>query len=271
MMEPSSERAPTLDAETAVVRQGWNDEDRVANFVRIMTRGKFAEPVVRRAWLDTLRKAIPDRQPLDVLDAGCGPGTCALLYAELGHTVTGLDLSDAMVREARAEATLRKSAATFRQGDAQELPFPDASFDVVSSRFVIFTLPRPGKAIREWLRVLRPGGTLLIFNANRTRSTEERSLKESLGAVLHKARRALPRRKKNDSVVQWSEYERVVTSFPLFYHDSGMVRALMDAAGAVDITNLDATDIQAARMEVAERHPWVKDYKPMEIVSARKR
>ncbi|MGC4118262.1 MAG: ABC transporter substrate-binding protein [Myxococcales bacterium] len=88
MNDPALARPPTQpptrapDAATELVRWGWNDEDRVANFVRIMTRGKFAEPVVRKAWLDTMRGALPERKPLKVLDVGCGPGTCALLYAE---------------------------------------------------------------------------------------------------------------------------------------------------------------------------------------------
>ncbi|MGC4118261.1 MAG: class I SAM-dependent methyltransferase [Myxococcales bacterium] len=184
--------------------------------------------------------------------------------------MTGLDLSDAMVREARAGAAEAKADhATFQQGDAQALPFPDASFDVVSSRFVIFTLPRPGVAVREWLRVLRPGGTMLVFNARRQPSAEATGLRAWLGGAAERLRARL--RRGDSESPRWAEYERVVNAFPLFFHDAGMVQALLDAAGAVDVGKLDASAIMAARAAVVSRHPWIRGYEPMEIVRASKR
>ena len=89
-----------------------------------------------------------------VLDVASGPGFIAGAAADLGAIVTGLDFSAAMVAEARR----RQPAITFREGDAQALPFDDASFDAVVMNFGMLHLAQPDAAIAEARRVLRPGG-----------------------------------------------------------------------------------------------------------------
>lgn len=95
-----------------------------------------------------------------VLDVACGTGVVALTAARTGATVQGLDLTPELIAHARENATLMKLDATFEQGDAEALPFPDASFDAVVSQFGHMFAPRPDVAIGEMLRVLKPGGTL---------------------------------------------------------------------------------------------------------------
>ena len=121
----------------------------------------------KRLWLDIIRELAGEASeaevPKRVLDVGTGAGLLALLYAELGHEVTGLDFSRAMLEEARGRARRHGLSVGFVRGDAETLPFEDESFDVVTNRIVIWSLPNPGVAVREWARVLKPGGKLVLF------------------------------------------------------------------------------------------------------------
>jgi SAM-dependent methyltransferase len=95
-----------------------------------------------------------------MLDVACGTGVVAVTAALKGAVVTGLDLTPALVEHARQNAALAGVSAEFVEGDAEALPFPDATFDVVTSQFGHMFAPRPLVAIGEMLRVLKPGGTL---------------------------------------------------------------------------------------------------------------
>jgi SAM-dependent methyltransferase len=95
-----------------------------------------------------------------VLDVACGTGVVALTAARLGARATGLDLTPELVARAREHAQLAGVEIDWHEGDAEALPFQDASFDVVLSQFGHMFAPRPAVAIAEMLRVLRPGGTL---------------------------------------------------------------------------------------------------------------
>ena len=95
-----------------------------------------------------------------VLDVACGTGVVALTAARLGASATGVDLTPELVARARENAELMNLAATWHEGDAENLPVADASFDFVVSQFGHMFAPRPDVAIREMLRVLRPGGTI---------------------------------------------------------------------------------------------------------------
>lgn len=119
-----------------------------------------------RRWLEELEARLPAETPLNILDIGTGTGFFAILMAHLGHRVTGIDLTPAMLEEASAMASGLGLDIDFRQMDAQQLVFPDGTFDVVLSRNLTWTLPEPEKAYAEWYRVLKPGGILLNFDAD---------------------------------------------------------------------------------------------------------
>jgi SAM-dependent methyltransferase len=97
-----------------------------------------------------------------VLDVGCGSGNATLLAARAGAEATGLDPAERLLRVARRRAAEQGLAAGFVAGDALELPFADASFDVVVSVFAVIFVPDAGRAARELFRVLRPGGRVVL-------------------------------------------------------------------------------------------------------------
>ncbi|WP_103341762.1 class I SAM-dependent methyltransferase [Amycolatopsis sp. CA-126428] len=117
------------------------------------------DPVVRAAWAELLLPLLPPA-PAGVADLGCGTGSLTLLLAEAGHDVCGVDLSARMLDEARAKtAGLR---VELRQGDAADPPCPDHSCDVVLVRHVLWAMPDPAAAVGRWVRLLKPGGLLLL-------------------------------------------------------------------------------------------------------------
>ena len=95
-----------------------------------------------------------------VLDVGCGTGVVALTAARLGARVTGADLTPKLLERARENAAIMNLVIEWHEADVEALPFPDARFDVVVSQFGHMFAPRPDVAIREMLRVLKPGGTI---------------------------------------------------------------------------------------------------------------
>ena len=164
----------------------------------------------RQKWSNCLHAEITKQYPacpagnLRVLEVGTGPGFFAIILCELGYDVTAIDLTPAMLEEAKKNAgeafknvgkTDKKAGEAFKytgendkitdesvqkanvsvkkttrikwiEMNAEDLQFEDDSFDVVISRNLTWNLPHPDKAYAEWARVLRPGGLLLNFDAN---------------------------------------------------------------------------------------------------------
>ena len=98
-----------------------------------------------------------------VLDAGCGAGHASLALAPFAGKVIAVDLTEPMLDQARQLAADRKlSNVDFRQGDVERLPFDNGAFDLVVSRYSAHHWPSPQNALREFRRVLRPSGALLL-------------------------------------------------------------------------------------------------------------
>lgn len=131
-----------------------------------IVRRNELEDEMGRKWFRELEKHLPENGKLKVLDVGTGTGFFAVLLAQAGHRVEGVDLTPAMLEEARALAAQRGLDITFREMDAQTLDYEDGCFDAVISRNLTWTLPDPERAYGQWFRVLKPGGVLLNFDAN---------------------------------------------------------------------------------------------------------
>jgi len=99
-----------------------------------------------------------------VLDVACGTGNLAIPAARKGAQVTGIDIAPNLVEQARARAAEEGLKATFEEGDAEQLPYPDAHFDVVMTMFGAMFAPRPELVASELARVCRPGGIIAMAN-----------------------------------------------------------------------------------------------------------
>jgi len=99
-----------------------------------------------------------------VLDVACGTGNLALPAARLGADVTGVDIAPNLVEQARANAARDGLQAQFDEGDAEALPYDDASFDTVVTMYGAMFAPRPDVVAAELLRVTKPGGRIAMGN-----------------------------------------------------------------------------------------------------------
>jgi SAM-dependent methyltransferase len=96
------------------------------------------------------------------LDVGCGTGELALLAAKSGAEIVGADLSPALVETARRQAAERGATVTFEVGDAEALPYADASFDIVTSSVGAIFAPDHRAVASQLARVCQPGGELAL-------------------------------------------------------------------------------------------------------------
>ena len=102
-------------------------------------------------------------QGLNVLEIGCGLGTDGAQFAKAGADYTGVDLTDAAIELARKRFELFGLNGKFQAADAEQLHFPDESFDVVYSHGVLHHTPDINAAVREIHRVLKPGGRAIVM------------------------------------------------------------------------------------------------------------
>ena len=131
---------------------------------RATTLGAVTEVLEQRVILE-LVAPLKDKR---VLDLGSGDGLLTTAVAERGARAVGLDIDRSMLRAATVRLTPRRGQpARFVQGRIEQLPFPNAMFDVVVAVTVLCFLPDPTAAVREAARVLRPGGRLVIGDLGR--------------------------------------------------------------------------------------------------------
>lgn len=117
-------------------------------------------------WKILLDTYLPKGDNPKVLDLGCGPGFFTMLLGQKDCQMTAFDYSDKMLAQAKQNAASVGVTAEFVQGDAQNLPFEDETFDMIVTRNLTWNLEHPEKAYKEWLRVLKPGGCLLNYDGN---------------------------------------------------------------------------------------------------------
>jgi ubiquinone/menaquinone biosynthesis C-methylase UbiE len=118
----------------------------------------------------------------EVLEVAVGTGLNLDAYPD-EVTLTGIDLSDAMLDIARTRSAELGRHATLQQANAHQLPFDDASFDTVVCTFGLCTIPDHATAIAEMKRVLRPGGHLILVDHIRSTSRIARGVQRALEVV----------------------------------------------------------------------------------------
>lgn len=115
------------------------------------------------AWKRALLSMLP-APPVEMLDVGTGTGALALMLADLGYRVMGVDLSEGMLAQARRKAAEGSAVVRFEIADAIDPPGEASSYDAVISRHVLWTMTDPPRALANWFRLLRPGATLAIID-----------------------------------------------------------------------------------------------------------
>ena len=145
------------------IRQYWNSR---AEGYTLSNREELEDEHRIFLWEQQIRRALNGRICRHVLDVGCGPGFFSVLLARLGYEVTAVDYTENMLAEARKNAAHYGVDIDFHRMDAQKLDFEDGIFDLVISRNVLWNLEQPEQAYREWLRVLKPNGTVMNFDGN---------------------------------------------------------------------------------------------------------
>lgn len=120
----------------------------------------------RAAWHALFRKHLGEGEGRAALDLACGTAVISHLLDDLGFKVTGLDWAEPMLERARAKAKARGRQIRFLMGDAERTMEDDATYDVITNRHLVWTLVDPPACFREWHRVLKPGGKLLIVDGD---------------------------------------------------------------------------------------------------------
>lgn len=164
----------------------------------------------RKAWKAMLLKAIEGKKSLKVLDIGTGAGFLALLFAEMGNEVTAVDLSNNMLEKAKKNASKASLSISFLQGDAENLQLPDGYFDIVVNKYLLWTLPDPKKALVEWRRVLKEGGSIIAIDG-------EWSDNRQFGRLRRKATDTLRGGKEGNHMKTYrKQYDSIKKDLPLF-------------------------------------------------------
>lgn len=203
-----------------------------------------------RAWQRLLGRVfdpLASEAPLRILDVGTGTGDMAVLMANMGYRVTGVDLTPEMMELARAKAERLGVALTLLEGRADQLPCADAAFDVVFSRHLLWTLPDPLAALREWARVVRSGGIVAVADGWWGEPSRDMKARRAIGSALRKVfERSGPAH---------ADYGALRDRLPLYGGVSPYsVRYFLDGAGLERIVVRDLKAIRAA--ERRSMPPW---------------
>lgn len=106
---------------------------------------------------------LPDKK-IRVVEVGTGPGILAISLASMGHSVTGVDLSEKMLERAAVNAKKKRVNILLVRGDAEEIPLKAGDYDLVLSKYLLWTLPKPEKFLKECNRLLKKGGLIMMID-----------------------------------------------------------------------------------------------------------
>lgn len=150
-----SSLTPEMEALKARLRSTWmaGDYGQLPKYNRAQSQ-----------WTEEFISRLPIISGTKALDVACGTGNFCISAARRGAIVTGIDIAPNLLEQARARAESEGLKIQFDEGDAEQSPYPDASFGLVVSIFGAMFAPRPEKAAAEMIRVCRSGGQIAMAN-----------------------------------------------------------------------------------------------------------
>ncbi len=247
---PASDQTDLLTA----IRASWDAD--AAAYDSYPYHGLHSAPE-RRAWQRALGEAfkpLGDTSSSRILDVGSGTGEIAVLLAGSGYQVTGVDLSPGMLAVARQKADRAGVPLTLLEGRADHLPLPDASCDGVFSRHLLWTLPDPDAALRDWVRVVRPGGIVALADGWWNEPAPLMRLRRAIGATL---RRVL--QPTGTTHHTHHGYAEIAPRLPLADGISATgARELLEGAGLIGIRVRDLAVVRAAERQGQPAWRWVE-------------
>ncbi|EHP89178.1 class I SAM-dependent methyltransferase [Methanotorris formicicus] len=188
---------------------------------------------------------------LRILDVGTGTGFLAILLAELGHEVVGIDLSEKMLERAREKADKKGLDIEFMIADAENLPFDDGEFDVVVNRHLLWTLPNPQKAINEWSRVVRPRGKVVAIDGKWMEKTFEEKIRKFIGQI------AIMIYQKRNPWNSKSIYEKEEINKKLPFYGGSNPEDIVNLFKNANLTNISVKNLKWIREELNKETPYL--------------
>jgi ubiquinone/menaquinone biosynthesis C-methylase UbiE len=224
-----------------VVHGFWSSPVKVEHYCRELAR--YFDGECLSAWKAALSKVILSTPGQKIVDMGTGPGIFSILFALMGHASVGLDFSETMLAKATDVAGKMGVFCEFIQGDAEKPEFESASVDVITTRALLWTLPRPGFALREWNRILKPGGRVIVIG----------SLKQPQDSVYY-VKKIFKWGRKVFNVGTYRKlcqlknntYRSTVNKCPLKKHSPELISAMLEASGFVNINYYHVPDVYSA-------------------------
>jgi len=214
------------------IKAYWSE--RAATFDQSPGHEIFSEEE-RAAWHRLIIRHLGEGNGRKVLDLASGTGVVSLLLDDLGFDVTGMDWAEPMLERARAKIRAKGRKIAFRLGDAENTMEPDNHYDAVTNRHLVWTLVDPAAAFAEWLRILKPGGSVLIVDGDFVNATPMERLIQKLAGLAQRLGFAHPETMQQPS--QLMETHRSILSR---VHFAGGARAeavveLLKKAGFQDV------------------------------------
>jgi 2-polyprenyl-3-methyl-5-hydroxy-6-metoxy-1,4-benzoquinol methylase len=140
-------------------RHYW--DNRAASFDNEPDHG-LRDPLILDAWTELLKTCLPSAKA-EILDIGCGTGSLSTILAGLGHDVTGIDVSTAMISLAEAKVTAAGQRVGFHVMDAAYPQLSSQQFDAIVCRHVLWALPDIAEVLQRWTKLLKRGGRLVLI------------------------------------------------------------------------------------------------------------
>jgi ubiquinone/menaquinone biosynthesis C-methylase UbiE len=199
-------------------------------------------------WRNVLYETFGDKK-LRILDVGTGTGFLAILLAELGHDVVGIDLSEKMLERAKKKADEKGLDIEFMIADAENLPFDDGEFDAVINRHLLWTLPNPQKAINEWSRVVKKGGKVVAIDGRWREKTLEEKIRRFIGQI------AILIYERRNPWKMMSIYEKEGINKKLPFYGGSKPENIVNLFKNANLANISVRDLKWIREELNKNYP----------------